>query len=365
VQWQVNRNNGFGYANIHGATSTTYSFTALPADNGYEYQAVFSNTFGPAATAPATLTVEIPVPTITTNPLSQILFVGQLATFTAAATGTPTPNIQWQVNRNNGYGFVNIAGETSSTYSFTTTVADSGYQYQAVFSNSYGGTATTSAATLTVSIPEPVVTLNPVNQDVYAGHAVTFTAAATGTPTPTVQWQVNRNDGFGFVNVGARGSATYSFTTVASQNGYEYQAVFSNAYGGTATTTPATLTVSTVPVVTINPLTQTVIVGQPVTLTAAATGNPAPSVQWQASVTGAANSFIDQPSSPFTQGSGVTTGTFTIFGNSTFRYFRAVFTNSDGTTTASATTAIAVLTFIVPPPSPQIRLVRMFMPGRK
>ena len=113
-----------------------------------------------------------------------------------------------------------------------------------MFSNSQG-TATTTVATLIVPAPlaAPLVTTNPTSQSISAGNAVTFAAAASGNPVPTVQWQVSTNGGTTFTNISGATSTTYSFATTAAQTGYEYQAVFSNSQG-TATTTAATLTVS-------------------------------------------------------------------------------------------------------------------------
>src|SRR2546427_11176393 len=73
-----------------------------------------------------------------------------------------------------------------------------------------------------------------------------------------------------------------SFTTALSQNGNQYQAVFTNS-AGTATTTGATLTVNpaTPPTITTQPANQTVTAGQTATFTAAASGSAPPSEQWQ------------------------------------------------------------------------------------
>src|SRR2546426_10984163 len=108
--------------------------------------------------------------------------------------------------------------------------------------------ATTTAAMLTVNSVAPTITTQPANQTVTAGQTATFTAAATGSPTPTVQWQVSVDGGANFSNVSGAGatSTTLSFTTALSQNGYRYRAVFTNS-AGTATTTAATLTVKTAP----------------------------------------------------------------------------------------------------------------------
>jgi hypothetical protein len=190
--------------------------------------------------------LEVAYPTITTQPTNQTVTAGQTATFTAAATGSPTPTVQWQVSTDGGVTFSNISGATSTTLSLTTALSQNGYRYRAVFTNA-AGTATTTAATLSVnSSTPPTITTQPTNQTVTAGQTATFTAAATGSPTPTVQWQVSTDGGATFNNVSGATSTTLSLTTALSQNGYRYRAVFTNA-AGTATTTAATLTVNAVP----------------------------------------------------------------------------------------------------------------------
>jgi len=73
------------------------------------------------------------------------------ASFTAAASGSPTPTVQWQLSTNAGSTWSDISGATSTSYTTpATTTGMSSYQYHAVFTNS-AGTATSSAATLTVN----------------------------------------------------------------------------------------------------------------------------------------------------------------------------------------------------------------------
>jgi hypothetical protein len=92
----------------------------------------------------------------------------------------------------------------------------------------------------------PVVGTEPSNASVITGQSVTFTAAATGTPVPTVQWQVSTNGGTSFTNIFNATNDSYTFTTSLSQSGNEYQAVFTNPVGSVATWV-ATLTVLPVP----------------------------------------------------------------------------------------------------------------------
>jgi hypothetical protein len=88
--------------------------------------------------------------TITTNPIDTSICSGDTAVFTAAATGSPTPTLQWQVSSGGG-PFTDISGATTSPLSITALAADNGNQYRAVFNN--GTIADSGAATLTVYSP--------------------------------------------------------------------------------------------------------------------------------------------------------------------------------------------------------------------
>ena len=74
------------------------------------------------------------------------------------------------------------------------------------------------------------------------GHSVTFTTAAIGRPTPTVQWQVSTNGGRTWSNISGATSTKLTFTAAASQDENRYRAVFTDTCG-TATTRAATLDV--------------------------------------------------------------------------------------------------------------------------
>jgi len=89
--------------------------------------------------------VQDAAPSITTQPSSQSVVVGQTATFSVAATGTTPLSYQWQK------GTTPITGATSATYTTPATIsADDGTQFQVVVSNSVGS-ATSKAATLKVN----------------------------------------------------------------------------------------------------------------------------------------------------------------------------------------------------------------------
>ena len=335
IQWQVSTDGGTTFTNIIGATSGTLTLTTTAGENGNEYRALLANSLGSVTTSAATLTVDSP-PTVTTSPANLAVVQGQPASFTAAATGTPTPTVQWQVSTDGGTTFTNIAGATSPTYTFTTAAGENGNEYQAVFTNPAGSVDTTPASLRFNTLP--TVTSSPANVQVVQGQPASFTAAGAGIPTPTVQWQVSTNGGTIFTNVTGATNATYTFTTAAGEGGNQYRAVFTNSVGS-ADSTPATLSFDTIPTVTTQPGGVSVTTGQPASFTAAASGSPAPTVQWQLST----NSGV-----AFTNIAGATAGTYSL-GTTTLAEnhyeYRAVFTNPAG----SATSNPATLNVSVPP----------------
>ncbi len=101
-----------------------------------------------------TALVQVTVPTtaaiVTSSPSSTTVAAGSTYSFTAAGSGAPAPTVQWQRSNDGGTTFADIVGATSTTYSTSAALTDSGAQFRAVFTNS-SGSATTSAATLTVT----------------------------------------------------------------------------------------------------------------------------------------------------------------------------------------------------------------------
>ncbi len=211
-----------------------------------ELQAVFVLQ-GSCATGTATCAVETGgAPLITGQPMSQTVTPGQTATFMANAVGNPTPTVQWQRSTNNGASWLNIPGATSTSYTTASAItAMNGYQYRAVFTNT-SGSISTNAATLTVNAASapPAVTTQPSSQAVTAGQTATFTAAANGSPSPTVQWQISTLFGFAWPNIpGATNTSYTTPATTTAMNGYRYRTVFTNS-AGTASSSAAVLTVT-------------------------------------------------------------------------------------------------------------------------
>ena len=170
VQWQASTDGGTTFADIPGAITPIYTFTAAASNNGTEYRAVFTNPAGWAVTNPAVLTVDT-APVVTTQPSPVTVDAGQAVSFTAVATGIPAPSVQWQASTPyGGTTFADIPGATTPTYTFTVAATNNGTQYRAVFTNA-AGSATTNPVVLTVRSPVVYVALRvPLRHGDAGGH---------------------------------------------------------------------------------------------------------------------------------------------------------------------------------------------------
>ena len=133
---------------IDDAGNVLPSNTVVKVNNTYKWR------FTPADPNYETLTGSIELyhvdaPEVTVQPKSVSVTVGDTATFVVAATGTDV-TYQWQIDRNDSNGFVDITGATGATY--TTGVTDrgcNGFKYRCVLSNA-ADSVTTDTVVLTV-----------------------------------------------------------------------------------------------------------------------------------------------------------------------------------------------------------------------
>ncbi len=124
-----------------------------------------------------------------------------------------------------------VASSEASTATFTLQASD-------------GSSTVTGTLNITVTAnTSPTISANPVDATVCDNATATFTAAANGAPSPTVQWQISTDGGATFNNIAGATSTTLSFTANTTQNGNKFRAVFTNT-SNTATTTAATLIVN-------------------------------------------------------------------------------------------------------------------------
>ena len=148
ASYSLYRNNIF----MASLITTTVVDPLLSADTLYTYTVSAVDNAGNASAQSAPLVIHtLAAPTITTQPVNQPVTAPATAIFSVTAAGNPTPSYQWQKSTD-GVTFNNISGATSASYTTpSTTTADNGAKFRCVASNSQG-TATSNAATLTVSL---------------------------------------------------------------------------------------------------------------------------------------------------------------------------------------------------------------------
>jgi hypothetical protein len=189
VQWQVRTNGGAAWESV-GASGTAEVLTVqntTAAANGFEYRAVFVGEGVEVPTQVARLTVNLP-PEVTTQPVNLALPVGETATFTATASGRPAPTTQWQVSTSGGATFTNDttdSGNTTGRLTITSTsLAENGYKYRAVFHNTAGSSASTPATLTVSSLVPPAASFAWFPPAPFVGEPVSFASNSTDALSP-------------------------------------------------------------------------------------------------------------------------------------------------------------------------------------
>lgn len=161
-------------------------------------------------------------PAFTTQPANLTLAAGSTANFTVVTSGAPEPTYQWTLNG------INISGATAATLTIPDVSSANAGSYACVATNS-AGSATSTTATLTVlSLTLPSFTTQPVAQTVTTGSSVVFKAAATGSPVPTYQWNLNGSP------IQGATAATLLVSGATTANAGNYTCTATNSVGSTA-----------------------------------------------------------------------------------------------------------------------------------
>lgn len=264
VQWQVSTTNGVQWQNLSGKTATELRLENLRIEqNNTLYRVVLSNACGTnIASAGARLNLLTP-PTIATQPQDVVVCEGNTALLQVEATGIPVPTVQWQSSANNGTVWEDIPQATSAVLSLGNVArTQNGVLYKAVLSN-LCGVATSATARLSVNTA-PEVAVQPTSTTACLNSTVQFTASATGTPVPRVQWQ-SSFDGNTWVDIAGAQTPTLVLAAVQiTQNQARYRAVFANECGNNVASGTVVLSVRTAPSIRTQPVSRTVVVEQSV-----------------------------------------------------------------------------------------------------
>lgn len=224
---------------IAGATSATFTISAVQAADAATYTVVVTNGVGSVTSTGADLVVTGLPPLIQDQPVSRTVAAGSSVSFNVTAAGSPPFTYQW---RKGGFNLANsatVSGVTTPALTLTNVQAADIDAYDVVVTNDVSG-VTSNVATLSVTPAAPVVTSAPANQALAPGSTATFTVVATGTSPLSYQW---RKGGSPIAGNPSAATATLTLSGISLADAGSYDVVVTNAVG-TATSASASLSIT-------------------------------------------------------------------------------------------------------------------------
>jgi len=169
---------------ISAATSSSYTTPTLSAATSYWVKVTRIGTGYSIPSNSSTATVSMATaPAITTQPGSISINSGTTTTLTVASSGSPTPTYQWYQGAS-GTTTSPIANATSASFTTPALTATTSYWVRAT---NVGGTADSSAATVTVTQPAAITT-SPSSTTINSGSTTILSVTASGTGPLSYQW---------------------------------------------------------------------------------------------------------------------------------------------------------------------------------
>ena len=253
------------------ANSSGNLFSAPPAMSGYLWQVFGGGTIaGPAnqsnvavnVTSPGTLTlsltftnssgcatncsrvVTISQPTASVSGGGVICLNGS-ASLQATLTGLRPWTVTWsdgvvQTNITNSVASRSVSPSNTTVYTLT------------LVRDAFGCAGTTAGSAAVTVNNVPMITTQPTNTGACVGGTVSFTAAASGVSPNGLQWQLSTNGGASFTNISGATNGTLTLSNLPlSSDGQLYRALFQNICG-VAGSSNALLSVSAMPLCSIN-----------------------------------------------------------------------------------------------------------------
>jgi len=236
-QWSVNG------SQVSGANGTSYTTPVTTmANNGETVSVSVMSSFGTVVSTPVTLTVSTPANVaITTQPVSQNVVVGQSATLTVAATGSPQLNYQWFLNG------TAVASGPQNSYTTPVLTTPGTQNFYVIVSNPLNQVQS-STAVLTVNAATPVsFTTQPASEIVATNQPVQLTAVVAGSSPYTYQWQFTPAGGSTTILLSSTQSSnivTYTIPAMSAANVGAYTVTVNNAANAPATSAAAQLTLA-------------------------------------------------------------------------------------------------------------------------
>ncbi len=245
--WQSKAPGASLFSNISGATSATYSLSAVPATmNGTQFRVIATNIAGNAISNAATLTV-----TTTPSCRPRALVSG------SASPTNVTPGGKYQIRCDYGVITNSIfpadANCVYTAWSGTTALFDCTApttpgsvpltcEIENISPDFYCGHTDPINSIMVGSVP--TITAQPRSVSIQSGQSATFSVTATGSPAPRFTWQSKPLRSALYSNIPGATSPSYTINNVTTDsNGTQFRVIVTNTFGNVISN-PVALNVS-------------------------------------------------------------------------------------------------------------------------
>lgn len=344
-QWQSS-SNGTSFANISGATSSSYLTPTLTNDTFYK---VIITQAASGCRVDSNI-AKVSVAKISVQPSTPVaICVGGVVSISVTTTVVPgaTYAYQWQ-SSTNGTVWNNESNASASTANFISDVLNATTQFRCEVTVSNPNCSLISIPVTATVVPDPTIDTQPTGGTICTGGNFNLSVqASNGTPSLTYQWQSSTTSGSGFTDISGATNSNLSVTSLTQTTYYRVNVSASGNGCNTITSSEAEVIVIPDPIIVTQPVSNTTICKNgTATLSVVASGGSGTfSYQWQSATSlGGTYSNI----------SGATSNTYTTSSLSATSYFRVVIANSGaGCNTLTSTEAsIFVGDIIVQPVAP-------------
>ncbi|WCB93761.1 hypothetical protein DSM104299_02477 [Baekduia alba] len=251
-QWQ--RDTGSGYADISGATATTYTLLAADVGASLRVHVVATNASGSgAADADGVGPIIAGDPVNTVTPVIAGNLQGGSTLIAGVGSWHPAGtsySFKWQ--RDSGSGYADIAGATAMTYTTVPADVTASIRVRVTAVNGFASVVATSNVLGPITTGKPASVVAPVITGTAKRGVALAANSGSWSPAPTsyaYQWQTDAGSGY----VDIAGATSTSYTPVGGDLGHPLQVVVTatNSFGSTAATSAATAAVAADPPVNV------------------------------------------------------------------------------------------------------------------
>ncbi|MEP0114003.1 MAG: hypothetical protein ABJE72_07655, partial [Reichenbachiella sp.] len=229
-QWQKSTSGSTsGFANISGATGSTYNPSALTQSTWYRRRVTSGSGCGTKYTNVIKVSIHGNLTSGSIGNAQTLCYNGNptALTNTASASGGISNTYQWQMSTtSSSSGFSDISGATGSTYDPPALTQTTWYRRK-VTSGSGCGTQYSGALAITIYDDLSAGSIGNIQSLCNLGDptALTSTASATGGTAITYQWQQSTTDASnGFTDIGGATGETYDPSSLSQTTWYRRKA---------------------------------------------------------------------------------------------------------------------------------------------